>query len=199
MSRQVFPFQQGIIPSPPFTTGSVSIALGDLWSDTSAGTPILKICTSLNPVVFTAVSSGSGASVLDTFITTTVNADLPNETVIGSFLSSVLTIAMPFARGGTLLTPTGASDTIVWQAPFACTVTNVRGYALGATGTVVNALHNTLTLLTSDLTLGSTGSWLDGGAVQNTAFSVNDSLLIRVVSVGGSPTQIAIQVDFTRP
>jgi hypothetical protein len=43
---------------------------------------------------------------------------------------------------------------------------------------------------------------VDGGAVQNTAYAVGDYLEVRIksVSVAGSPpTQLVIQVDFTRP
>jgi hypothetical protein len=40
---------------------------------------------------------------------------------------------------------------------------------------------------------------MDGGAVQNTGYSAGDKMEILVQSVAGSPTQIAVQVDLTRP
>ena len=118
--------------------------------------------------------------------------------MIGSFVTTVLQ-ASPFTRGGTVLTPTTAINIVVWQALFPCTVTNVRGYTADATGTVVNALHGALPLLVSNLTLSSAGVWIDGGSVQNAIFSAGDVLYLQIVSVGGNPSQIAIQVDFTRP
>lgn len=114
----------------------------------------------------------------------------------------VIAVVQPltFSRGGTVKNPSSPDNSVVWQAPFACTVTNVRGFASGATGTTVNARKNgTLTHLASDLTLSSTGSFLDGGAVQNTAYAKDDYLEIMLTGIGGSPTQIVVQVDFTRP
>jgi hypothetical protein len=105
-----------------------------------------------------------------------------------------------FTRGGTILTPTGAVNVIVWYAPFAATVTNVLGYVSGATGSVINARRNgSLLLLDSNLTVGTADTWVDGGAVQNTAISVGDKLEIMVISVSGSPTEIAVEIQCTRP
>lgn len=44
-------------PTTP-TIGSI----GDLWEDTSGGTPVLKQCTSTSPLIWDAVSSGSGVT-----------------------------------------------------------------------------------------------------------------------------------------
>ena len=104
-----------------------------------------------------------------------------------------------FTKGGTILNPTGSVTVIVWYAPFSGTVTHVLGYVGGTSGSVINAQRNGLALLVSNLTLGSTGTWIDGGAVQNTAISVGDTLQIVVVSVSGSPTEIAIEIQCTRP
>jgi len=104
-----------------------------------------------------------------------------------------------FSRGGTVLTPTSAINVVVWRAPFVATVTKVLGYTSGTTGSVVNARRNGLTLLVSNLTLGSADTWLDGGTVQNTAFSVGDKLEIMLVSVAGSPAEIAVEVQCVRP
>ena len=196
--RLAVTFKQGFIPDQVTLLGITPIP-GDLWSDTSTVPPILKICTSVNPIVFQAVSSGSGASVNDPFVTWASASDLTNNQITGPFLNSVLTTSLPFARGGTLLNPTSAISVAVWRAPFPCTVTAVKGYTADATGTVINALHGVLSLLASNLTISSTGVWMDGGAVQNTAFAAGDALYIQIVSVGGSPSQIGIQVEFTRP
>ena len=106
---------------------------------------------------------------------------------------------VPFARGGTVLSPI-AQNIIVWQARFPCTVTQVRGYRVGGTGATINARRNGASNhLSSALSLTSADTWMDGGAVQNTAYVADDKLEIMVVSVTGSPTQVGIQVNLTRP
>lgn len=108
--------------------------------------------------------------------------------------------AIPTSKGGTVLSPAAAINVIIWRAPFACTVTNVRGYRVGGTGATINARRNGASNhLASDLSLTSADTWMDGGAVSNTAYVAGDKLEIMVVSITGSPTQVAIQVDFTRP
>lgn len=110
-----------------------------------------------------------------------------------------LSVPLVFTRGGTILSPTTTVNTIIWYAPFTATVTNVLGYVSGSTGSVINARRNGLTLLTGNLTLGSLDTWIDGGAVQNTAIAIGDKLEIMVVSVSGVPSQIAIEIQCTRP
>jgi len=108
--------------------------------------------------------------------------------------------AIPFSVGGPILGPAGAINVIAWRAPFACTVTNVRGYRVGGTGATINARKNgSLNHLASNLSLTSADTWMDGGSVQNTSYAAGDKLELMVVSISGAPTQIAIQVDFTRP
>lgn len=171
----------------------------DLWVDIT--NHLLKRCTGQAPYTWVSVEgSGSGASTADQFVTWQTAGDLTNQKVIGSFLTSVLQTSLPFARGGTILTPTGAVNVIVWRAPFACTVTAVKGYTSGATGSTVNArLNGTSTHLASDLTLSSLDTWMDGGAVQNTAYAIGDKLEIMLTGLGGSPTEIAVQVEYSRP
>lgn len=103
-------------------------------------------------------------------------------------------------KGGTVLNPTAPINVIVWFAPYSFTITNVLGYTSGTTGSVINAQRNgSLPLLVSNLTLGSANTWTDGGAVQNTAVSIGDKLEIVIVSVSGTPTEIAIEIQGTRP
>jgi hypothetical protein len=104
-----------------------------------------------------------------------------------------------FSKGGTVLNP-AAINVIAWVAPFACTVTAIKGYRVGGTGATINARRNgASTHRSSDLSLSSADTWLDGGAVQNTAYAIGDKLELMVVSVAGAPTQVAIEVEFTRP
>jgi pectate lyase-like protein len=126
-------------------------------------------------------------------------AKVPTGTSASTVALGDHTHAGVISRGATVLNPV-ASDLIVWRAPYACTVTNVRGYRVGGTGATINARRNgTSAHLSSDLSLTSADTWVDGGAVQNTAYAAGDKMEIRVMSVAGAPTQVAIQVDLTRP
>jgi hypothetical protein len=105
-------------------------------------------------------------------------------------------------KGNGVYNPSGITMTvnmIAWRAPYACTVTNVRGYRVGGTGATINArLNGASNHLASALSLSSADTWMDGGAVQNTAYAAGDKLEVMVVTVTGGPTQILIQVDFKR-
>lgn len=107
-----------------------------------------------------------------------------------------------FLKGGTLYASAGLSSAvniISWRAPFACTVTNVRGYRVGGSGATINARKNgTDNHLASALSLTGADSWMDGGAVQNTSYAAGDKMEIMLVSATGSPTQISILVEFTK-
>lgn len=103
------------------------------------------------------------------------------------------------ARGGSVLAPTGAVNVYVWRAPFACTVTAVKGIRRGGTGATINARRNgSSNHLSSALSLTSADTWMDGGAVQNTAYAAGDSLEIMIVSVSGAPSEVGVQVEFAR-
>jgi hypothetical protein len=107
---------------------------------------------------------------------------------------------LPFSRGGTVLNPSGALDVYIWRAPYACTVTAVKGFRSGGTGATINARRNgTSEHLAADLSLTANQTWTDGGSVQNTAYAAGDYMEIRVKSATGSPAQVVIQVDFTKP
>ena len=93
-----------------------------------------------------------------------------------------------------------AINIIAWSARYPATVTNVRGYRVGGTGATINARRNGASNhLSSALSLTSADTWQDGGAVQNTAYVADDKLQFMIVTVTGSPTQVAVQVDYTRP
>jgi len=102
-------------------------------------------------------------------------------------------------RAAAFIGPSGALAIVSWRVSFACRVMNVRGYRIGGTGAAVNARKNgSSTHLSSDLSLSSADTWLDGGAVQNADYAVGDSFEMLLQSVAGSPTQVVIQVDFRR-
>jgi hypothetical protein len=104
-----------------------------------------------------------------------------------------------FCRGGTVLGPTAAVDLIVWEAPYACTVTAVKGYRSGGTGATVNARKNGASAhLSSDLSISSVDTWMTGSGLQNTPYAPGDKLEIRLMTITGTPTQVAVQVNFER-
>ncbi len=106
--------------------------------------------------------------------------------------------AAKFSKEFIFLSPT-AVVRIGWRASFACKVTAVYGYRVGGTGAVVNARKNgTSDHLASDLSLTSADTWMNGGSVQNDTYAAGDRLEFEVVSVDGSPAQVAIQVEFER-
>ena len=103
-----------------------------------------------------------------------------------------------FSKGGAILSP--APQTIViWRAPFACTVTAVKGYQDKGTGSVITAYDGPTDLLSTDMTISSAATWQDGGSLAKTVVSAGDSIAIKVVSVSGSPNYLVIQVELTQP
>lgn len=133
-------------------------------------------------------------------VTWTVTDDPGNDEV--DITPSLSASAATISRGGTILSPTAANAVIVWRAPFTCTVLAVKGYRVGgaATGTFVNARRNgSSDHLASNLELTSADAWIDGGAVQNTAYVVGDKLEVRITALGAPrPAQVAVQIDFIR-
>ena len=111
-----------------------------------------------------------------------------------------------FSKGATIVNSTGVSaqNIIVWRAPFPCTVLALKGWRTAGTGATVNAGKGTVgtptnTILSSPLSLTSADTWIDGGSIQNTTFSAGDPLIITINSVAGSPTEVSVQIDFSRP
>jgi hypothetical protein len=130
---------------------------------------------------------------------------IPTNAASGKLLESnasgdALWVARPFTIGGTLPSPTTGTTLMVWRAPFACTVTNIRSHFKGGTSVVYNARKNQASNhLSSNATNSTADAWHDGGAVQNTAYAAGDDLEIMFVTVTGAVTEATIQVDFTRP
>ncbi len=105
-----------------------------------------------------------------------------------------------FSRGGTVLNPVSGQNLMVWRAPFACTVTNVRSHFSGGTSIVYNARRNQASNhLSANQTNSTADAWADGGAVQNTAYAAGDDLELMIVTVNGAVAQASLQVDYTRP
>lgn len=123
----------------------------------------------------------------------TIGQDLPNDEVdIEANLSAEY---KTFERGGTAKNATGLAvdDAIVWEAPWAAEVLNVRALRRDGTGATINMRKNfTSEHLSSDLSLVSALTTYDGGTVQNATYAQGDMMEVRIKSVAGAPSEIAI-------
>jgi hypothetical protein len=94
---------------------------------------------------------------------------------------------------------TSAATVIAWRAPYRCEVIAVRGYRSGGSGATINSRRNgTDAHLASNLSISSANTWIDGGAVQNVTYEIGDKLEVQLVTVVGSPQQVAVQVDLRK-
>lgn len=112
--------------------------------------------------------------------------------------------AGPFSVMLPFLNPAGAINVCLWKCLYNCTVTAIHGYRIGGSDATINAGKGTVAtpthpILASDLDIPSADTWADDSTVQNTAFAPGDSLVFQLTGATGSPTQVVIQVDFTRP
>lgn len=180
------------MPANPVTFGAASgtEAIGTAEND--------GVATSAARADHQHANAGDGTPVTQVFGDTASNG--AQTTYARSDHRHGMPVETP-TRGGSILTPSGAINIVVWRAPYACTVTNVRGFRKGGTGATVNARRNGggTNHLSSDLSLTSANTWMTGVAPQDTAYSTGDYLEIMLTSISGSPTEIDIQVDFTHP
>ena len=112
-----------------------------------------------------------------------------------------------FVKGGSLYNPSGITTTdaiIVWNVPMSCSLVKLSGYRVTGSSAEVNAFrirggvgsfHSA-----SNLVLTTQNDWSSSLTVQNTSYVVGDTLAIVLSgSLTNSPTQIAVQLDFTTP
>jgi hypothetical protein len=92
--------------------------------------------------------------------------------------------------------PTG-SDTAEVQIPKNAVVTAVKGKRYGGTGATINAQVGSSDLLSSDLSLASTGSWVTGSGLQNTSVGTNATVTLELAGVTGTPSKVYVQVNFS--
>lgn len=95
----------------------------------------------------------------------------------------------------TLKTP-AAGTHVLWRAPVACKVTAVRAYRLGGTGATVNAQKNGGNLLAADLSVTAAATWASASPTAAVGkLAAGDTLAAVVVTAGGAPTDLTIQID----
>jgi hypothetical protein len=103
--------------------------------------------------------------------------------------------------GVCFLGPTNGNNAVAapsWRAPFACTVTNVRGYMVGGNNCSVNAQKNGSNLV-STLLITAAGAWHDAGAITAGTVAAGDTITPVLVSQNNNTASVTVQIDFTRP
>ncbi len=138
---------------------------------------------------------GTGANTAAKLVKGTSGQVLQSGSSTIAWASQIVSVGGVFVGA-----PPTAVNRMVWRAPYACTVTNVRGHAKGGTSVVVNArINQTSNFLSSSLTVNTMDAWADGGTVQNTTVAAGDDIEVMLVTVTGAITEASIQVDLTRP
>lgn len=104
-----------------------------------------------------------------------------------------VTTSGEFSHTIEITSPTVA-DTFLWVAAFDCTLDRVRAIRTGGSGATINAKVNSTYALASDLSLPTT-AWTS--SVDATPVVAGDVVSVSVISLGGSPTGIIFQLDFS--
>jgi hypothetical protein len=134
-------------------------------------------------------------------LTVTDDASIGGDaTVTGTLTVGGLVLPTDYATrtvGYVFEAPTTGIARAILRAPKALTVTAVRGYRVGGSGATVNAQNAASDLLASDLSLASAGSWTSDTTIQNAAVSSGATVSVEVASVGGTPTYVTVEVDYT--
>jgi hypothetical protein len=110
--------------------------------------------------------------------------------------TSALTVKEFKEAGGNIPSPTGAGTYNVRRVRAAGTVTAVYALVTGGTSVTVNAQAGGLDLRSSDLVVTAGAGWVSFGTLQNTDLAAGESLSIEVVSVSGTPSEVAIQIEY---
>lgn len=163
------------------------LTIGDIWIDTTS-TAVEKLCTSISPVTFSTLASGTSSSIIGT--TTNDDATAGN---LGEFASQVVTFASPAAIGtGVPATICSlsltAGDWNVWG--------NIGFYdatTLATVSTLVSNLHTTTNALANTefrtvISYPAAGTIFAGGAVgfstPQRRFSLASTTTIYLVAYG---------------
>jgi hypothetical protein len=182
-------------------TGNLQTQVGSLWN---SKVPYTGATANLNLAAYAlTAASVSSASITSTGAISGSTLSAGSARLAKLFFGDggSLTTTV-FSRGATLASSGGVivGNYTIWRAPFNCTVSAVWARFVGAAGVSasMNARNGTANVLTSPILMGVTNSWSGGTTLQNTGFTAGSTLDVTLTAVTGVPTQITIQVDFTR-
>jgi hypothetical protein len=183
LSASYYPYvEPTTVPSASWVSASAFITTAQTASYVTASNVIGRVATALS-------ASWASASISASFATT---ASYSQDT---------------FSRGGTIYDPLGIAGTaaltqnvIIWRAPFACTITNIWGYRVTGSSAAVNARINGIgTIATgSHISLTSADTWTSASSLISSSVASGDKIEMMLVSSSAYPTQIAVQIDFTK-
>jgi len=94
-------------------------------------------------------------------------------------------------KAGQIMSPQGADVLVLWQAPFAGTLTKITGKTVGATSTVTGKVTGHMA---ADATFTTAGTVQ--GTITTAAFAAGDWLQFVVTSVANSPVSFALSIEF---
>jgi hypothetical protein len=193
------------ITFPSAQSGYASAAVGSIFPVVVASSATSASYAATASLVTSASYAGTALSA--SYALTSSFAATASRAVSSSFSSTAVSasfVPLIFSRGATIADVTNGFSTTgsyaVWRAPYTCTVTALYGRAAGSTTAQVNArksgsagysMHTA-----SNLVLGTANTWIPANSVQNTSYTVGDSL--EIVISGSGATQVAVQVDFIR-
>ena len=187
-------------------TGAGGIQRSALTGDVTApaGSGVTTIAA--NAVLDTMLRDSVGTSVIGRSAGTTGDpADIvagADGEILSRDAGTLGFNAITFTISATVESP-AVNDFVVWRAPFACTLTNLRAYQDTGTGSIINAFRGTLAAPTlfraTNYTILAADTWEDAGSLQNTAIAAGTAVYFRFVTIAGSPNELAIQLDITRP
>jgi hypothetical protein len=198
------------------TTGS-TIPITASWATTSSYTITAETSSFLTRNrTYEVTSSWAVSSQTASFLTrnrtyeVTASAAVSSSYVKNADSTSFFVGTTTMARGCTFYnalgiagTPAANQNVIVWRAPFAATATAIWGYIAGGTASTasINARRNGIgTMSPSNTVLTASNTWASSGSISaaSASFVTGDRLEIMLITSSNYPTQVAVQVDFTR-
>ncbi|TMR97541.1 hypothetical protein [Nonomuraea basaltis] len=93
-----------------------------------------------------------------------------------------------------------AGSYVLWRATVPCRVVAVRAYRVGGTDTPFNATKNGVNMLTANGTTPAASTWASGtlAAPASVRLAEGDTLAAVVGALGGTPTDIIVQIDIRK-
>jgi hypothetical protein len=97
--------------------------------------------------------------------------------------------------GGNIPSPSAAATFSVRRSEIAGTVKKVYAKVTSGTSVTVNVQQDGLDLRSADLVVTAGAGWTDFGTLQNATLAGGDDITIEIVSVSGTPAEVAFQIE----